>query len=422
MLFKKRSTAKSETVTVPNEAPAEVETVTAPEVGNVIPFAGYDWRVLDVQDGKALLISKYILKVKVYNDSRYAGLTWNTCTLRRYLNVDFYCSLPADRALISETQVVNNDNPKHETPGGVDTIDKIFLLSIEEAEAYFGSNEERVAYACDRFGIAWIRKDKSKKWWLRSPSESNYHAVFVDDKGGIIVDGCAVDECYVVGVRPALWLNLHSYKPPAQKAKPLPMKAPAKGEVGSVIPFAGYDWRVLDVKDGKALFISENILGFKEYEESDSTTWEKCRLRSYLKDFFDSLPAETRARISETQVVNNDNPKYGTPGGEDTTDKIFLLSIEEAEAYFGSDKERVAYFFLSNSPINSLGKRQRPWWLRSPGKEADSAAYVGANGSIIVKGEEFYRAGYPDDIYGEGGSDGSYASNGVRPALWLNLE
>ncbi|MDR2436733.1 MAG: DUF6273 domain-containing protein, partial [Endomicrobium sp.] len=87
-------------------------------------------------------------------------------------------------------------------------------------------------------------------------------------------------------------------------------------------------------------------------------------------------------------------PTYKTAGGEDTTDKIFLLSIDEANEYFGSDQERIAKY-------NGKGAW---WWLRSPDYDGDCVANVGMDGNVIVYG-----------------SNVNYGATGVRPALWLNL-
>ncbi|MDR0220206.1 MAG: FecR family protein, partial [Lachnospiraceae bacterium] len=181
-------------------------------------------------------------------------------------------------------------------------------------------------------------------------------------------------------------------------------------EVGDIVGFGGYEWRVLEVSDGKALLLSEYVLELRPYngEWRDdltfdeniaalSTTWADCDLRAYLNgEFYDSLGADIKARIVETQVVNDDNPEYGTPGGADTNDKIFLLSIDEAEAYFSDDTARIAY--------DSSGAASW-WWLRSPGYGSRYAALVGRGGDVDVNGIYGIYIGY----------------GGVRPALWLNL-
>ena len=106
--------------------------------------------------------------------------------------------------------------------------------------------------------------------------------------------------------------------------------------------------------------------------------------------------------------VNNE--KYHTIGGDNTQDQVFLLSIEEARKYFPSDKDRVC------KPTDyALWKEKRVvdnefgcgcwWWLRSPGDDSESAAYV-----------------YPSGVIHDNG-DGVYdCTVAVRPALWVNID
>ncbi|MDR0222663.1 MAG: leucine-rich repeat domain-containing protein [Oscillospiraceae bacterium] len=163
----------------------------------IINFGGYDWLVLEKKDGRALILSLYVLEYKAYNDE-YTDVTWETCTLRTYLNFNFYNSFGADdKAKIAETRVINNDNPNYGTSGGNDTTDKIFLLSIDEANEYFSDGNARVAYNS---------KGNASDWWLRSPGINSYYAAYVYDDGLVYVDGIRV--YYSYGVRPALWLNL----------------------------------------------------------------------------------------------------------------------------------------------------------------------------------------------------------------------
>jgi hypothetical protein len=180
----------------PSPTPQPAQTQAAPTVGGVIPVAGYDWRVLEVKGGKALLISEKVLENRPYND-KFKRTTWAECTLRAYLNHDFFNSLGSDNARISETQVVNRDNPIKGAPGGADTTDKIFLLSIEEAEAYFKDNDAWIAYDFNGEALT---------WWLRSPGYDSVNAVAVNSGGGFSAIGYVSSDNR--GVRPALWLNL----------------------------------------------------------------------------------------------------------------------------------------------------------------------------------------------------------------------
>jgi hypothetical protein len=115
------------------------------ERGNIVPFGGYTWRVLDLQEGKALLLCEKVIEQRAYNSSggeAKKGNTWAECGLRDYLNSSFYNSLGQDKTQVAEMLVVNYDNLWYGTAGGEDTSDRIFLLSIEEADRYFGDSED----------------------------------------------------------------------------------------------------------------------------------------------------------------------------------------------------------------------------------------------------------------------------------------
>jgi hypothetical protein len=119
-------------------------------------FGQYNWRILDIQDGKALLITQDIMEKKPFNDKQ-ANTDWETCTLRKYLNGDFYNRFSAaDQARIAATKV---DNPKNGSYGGRSTKDNIFLLSVDEANKYFKDDADRIAS---------YNGDANYGWWLRT--------------------------------------------------------------------------------------------------------------------------------------------------------------------------------------------------------------------------------------------------------------
>jgi hypothetical protein len=174
---------------------------TVDRIGQTISFCGYDWRVLDIdrQNNRVLIITSNIVTIKAYHE-RFEEITWEQCTLRRWLNNDFICSLPTDsRERIVAANVVNQDNPYHGTPtlGGNNTIDKVFLLSIDEANRYFMDDADRVA--CYQDGQAgW--------WWLRSPGGGSDYAAYVLYIGNVYGGGHRVQGGG--GVRPALWIQI----------------------------------------------------------------------------------------------------------------------------------------------------------------------------------------------------------------------
>jgi hypothetical protein len=162
-----------------------------------IQLAGSKWRVLAVENNKALLISERILENRMYNEKQ-TDITWENCTLRRYLNGDFYNKLGAVKSIVEETRNDNPNNQQYGTSGGNATTDKIFLLSIDEANMYFKNDADRIV------------KDNNGKacWWrLRSPGYGSDYAATVDDDGRLNIFGSNVFNVSV-GVRPALWLNL----------------------------------------------------------------------------------------------------------------------------------------------------------------------------------------------------------------------
>ena len=212
---------------------------------------------------------------------------------------------------------------------------------------------------------------------------------------------------------PALWLNLEQlnqqqqqppvpvYIPP-QPAIQTPQKTitPTTPVIGSELKFGKYDWRVLDVQNGKVLLISKDVTHVKKpYNESRTgVTWENCTLRQWLnRDFLSEFSSQEQSQICLSTIPNEDNQWYKTKGGNRTTDRIFLLSLDEVNNY------RAAKF--DNS--------QAWWWLRSPGDHSLTAACVGGGGDVYVYGYDVYVLGFYISYSDAGG--------GVRPALWLNL-
>ena len=186
------------------------------KVGDIIPFGAPHWRVLDIQNDKALLLSENVIEERAYNKS-FTGATWETCTLRQYLNEKFYNNFSAEeKTRIAGIRMTKHNNPWFRTRGGNATTDKIFLLSLKELIKYFGdsgqlwnrpSNSTHIIN--DRYNSVRIALDSEKtaaRWWLRSPGYYSNLAANVLPDGYVDVSGYYSD--YNSGVRPALWLNL----------------------------------------------------------------------------------------------------------------------------------------------------------------------------------------------------------------------
>lgn len=189
--------------------------------GEVMPLF---WRVLKVDELSVLLITRDLIDAQPYNETR-EDVTWETCTLRRWMNEVFIREAfdEEERKGILLTELYTSENKSWYTSGGNATQDRIFALSIDEAERYFLDNDDRLAvvtpYAESRGAVLWPvgsvdesgrSKDGRKVglWWLRSPGCDNNHAVDVHRIGAIDRHGPDVD-CADVSVRPALWLSLY---------------------------------------------------------------------------------------------------------------------------------------------------------------------------------------------------------------------
>jgi DNA-directed RNA polymerase subunit RPC12/RpoP len=177
---------------------------------------GYEWRVLavDRDANRSLTITEYTIARKPYHYI-LVGTTWERCSLRKWLNDEFFHSLPPvmyENAIEVVNQ--NHSNPWFGTPGGSATRDKAFLLSLDELVRYFGDSGKlgrgptEYCYFSDQFNNDRIaRHDRNIGWWwLRSQGGSDKHAADVHDDGSVNAYGYGVDN--EGGVRPALWLNL----------------------------------------------------------------------------------------------------------------------------------------------------------------------------------------------------------------------
>lgn len=193
-------------------------------------------------------------------------------------------------------------------------------------------------------------------------------------------------------------------------------------------------WRVLENADGQLFLLSDqNLDVFQYHTDNESVTWETSTMRSWLNGYDAShntggdsgidytsdnfigtaFSAKEQAAIADTEVFNDDNPTYGTEGGNNTTDQIFLLSIAEAQnsSYFADNSSRIAtntaYVAgggkLGSSYMNGVGEANY-WWLRSPGDLDHRAAGVSVDGGV-----------------GRYGHSVRIAYNAVRPAFNLDL-
>ncbi len=218
------------------------------------------------------------------------------------------------------------------------------------------------------------------------------------------------------------FIALNGYKDSADKANSIYDKYQLKtANVGEYVFFGAYEqdnnasngkedieWLVLDAKDSKMLVVSKYALDCKQYHTSyEDVTWEGCTLRGWLNnDFLNAaFSAEEKAMIPTVTVSADENPEYDVDPGNATQDKVFLLSITEANTYFSADSQRQCMptdYAVANGAWRSSGNCW--WWLRTPGHLQTYGAYVDFNGGID-----------------ESGTSVRYGNYAVRPAMWIDL-
>ena len=426
-------------------------------VGDVIGFGNYknriidnpeeiEWTVLEVKDNMALLISKNLLSNNSfsYPDDGSHSIIWENCELRTWLNSDFlnaaFSSREKEAILLTVVDNSSSQGNKEWNPNSEkDTQDRVFLLSYAEAERYFDSEEER---AC---GETNIDTDLSSLpqfaeefgWWLRSPgnpaieirtrkadgteevkkAENVIAIVTKSGKTGFSAPATVED----VGIRPCLWIDLNSEQ--FKRCR----KDIADGET---ITFGHYgksnnpvtiddviEWIVLDIDGNKGLLFSCYELDKSKYHfEGLDVTWETCALRDWLNSsFFNEAFSEKEQKAILNTYVDNSvkqgNSLWLTDGGNNTEDKVFLLSYMEYHKYLSEGDYFQITPYLEEKVRNDLGSLYEdnkdedfPWayWLRSPGESQNCAAYV--------SGEYVF-----------GGSNVEWSAT-LRPACWVNFD
>jgi len=206
-------------------------TTTTPGQYETMQFAGNTWLILERQGNRALILSERITELRFYSywmcDRRLrnpTSATWETSDLRRYLNDDYYNNNfePEDKARILSTTISTPDNPEFKqqydsidspfipVQGGVDTTDRIFVLSHEEIRKYFG---ECGILETLHPRIAYDSSNTAAVYWTRTPGRNCRHVTVVTPLGSLNFYGLHGNTTYdrvrpAIGVRPAMWITL----------------------------------------------------------------------------------------------------------------------------------------------------------------------------------------------------------------------
>lgn len=210
-------------------------------------------------------------------------------------------------------------------------------------------------------------------------------------------------------------------------------------KVGDIIKYGRYEqdgnmtdgqedieWIVLEKKKGKMLVLSKYVLDCLPYDNSShKDTWETCSLRKWLnKKFYkNAFTEKERSKICKVTLKNPDNPDYGRDGGNNTKDRVFLLSTDDinntdygfAASYRVEDSKRKC---TPTYYAELMGVETYDWILRS-GYD-DRVTYVSGYGWVALDGVyidgSFLGYEFDDSVPG-------YADRpGIRPAMYISIK
>lgn len=181
-----------------------------------VKFGNFTWQVLEVQEDQVLLITNDIIDLFPFNDAQ-RPIDWSGSYIRQYLNNKFLNQnfSDDDKEKIVEVMHRTYENEWFGTSGGGDTLDKFFLLSLDDVIHYYGDsgmlkngNPDDETSISDEFNEMRVAEydGKNMAWWLRSPGDNSKSAAGVSSEGVIKVSGYDVQE--EMGLRPAVWVKI----------------------------------------------------------------------------------------------------------------------------------------------------------------------------------------------------------------------
>ena len=180
------------------------------------------------------------------------------------------------------------------------------------------------------------------------------------------------------------------------------------------------EWLVLERDGNKLLLISKYGLDADRFNRDYVTTitWKKCSLREWLNDTFlnEAFSKKEQSAII-TASTGGDFSDWNTDGAGGTQDKVFLLSVDEADKYFGVsyDSESNAAMISPTEYAKSMGAQENEWNTTSEGKAAcawwlRTTGTMNTNRAALVKSFGMLEYDYCNETYC------------VRPAMWVKVD
>lgn len=206
----------------PPEVVEVKEYMSDAKVGDIVTYGSYEqngvaddgaepieWVVLDETDTSLLLVSRYCLACKPYNDSRVA-VDWANSSLRQWLNGEFCNTAFTEKELSGIVEISETSSDSD----AVTITDKVSILTAASAEKYYEYDTWRAAAPTPAAVADGAREEDGNCWyWLRYDEVGNSSdmAKYIHFNGVIKDSGFAVDY-NAVAVRPVIWVSADAEK------------------------------------------------------------------------------------------------------------------------------------------------------------------------------------------------------------------
>ena len=199
----------------------DITSVGQVSLGSLVTFGAFEqdndfangpeplqWKVLKKSGNRLLLITEKIIDARPFHGV-HIGVRWRKSDIRAWLNGEFLQNTftDAEQALIPEVELLDSGNEDYWIDPGAETMDRVFLLQVDEAFAYFKSDNDRKAVATEYANAQGFAQNEDGWWWLRNAGEDLDHASLIYKSGSVYRPGDKVERTDV-GVRPAIWVEL----------------------------------------------------------------------------------------------------------------------------------------------------------------------------------------------------------------------
>ena len=410
-----------------------------------------EWILVYRDDRNALLMSKYILDCKPFNNERpkldgesmlitgsdvsYMASDWKRSTLRKWMNDYMYNEMfdASEKELISTAYLDNKflyDTGNYIWKGN-NTEDNLFILNEEELYHFFGKNnreDEKSKLKATRgtdyavkmkklstySGSEWYKGNGD--YWIRPKEKISDDDLAVIKSSGIYNRKISIEATHY-GIRPCVFIKLKQSNDMARidlkeelrkdeedKDKGIPLdtyETITLGHYANKKETKDIEWYVVKKENGRALVLSKTVLGkakFYNKKIKEIADWENSDIRTYLNgEFYNTtFSDEEKKKIKDSNIKSSNHPKESVKKDKYTLDKIFLLSYEEVAEYIGVDNKNLLIGY------DDRGYNAN-WDLRTPGDAVNEVCMV-ARGVINLKGAA------------------ANMERNLRPAMWVELE